>query len=70
MSSKLRRSNLHPVSDTPPGNNRSAREEIELLKEKTIQLTAQNPQKAAKILSNWVNTSALGGKKNQQKKAA
>jgi hypothetical protein len=39
------------------------RAELEVLRQKTVDLAKQNPQKAAVILSSWINGGALKRKK-------
>jgi hypothetical protein len=70
MSLKQKRDFLKVVDTVPVVGSRVAREEIELLKEKTIQLIANNPEKAAIILSSWLSTALSVEKKKQEKKAA
>jgi len=69
MGLKKRQSDFIAVPDfTEVGNTRVTREEIDVLREKTIRLVYINPQKAATILSAWLNIAQTGGKRIGQNK--
>jgi hypothetical protein len=71
MSLKDQRVELKTATSViPKANTRVTREEIELLREKTIQLVVDNPQKAAAILSNWLENAKSADKKKYNKKTA
>ncbi|MEO7162203.1 MAG: hypothetical protein ABI041_04735 [Bdellovibrionia bacterium] len=70
MRLKPKRTDLRVAGEVPAVSNQTAREEIELLREKTIQLVTNNPHKAAIILSSWLHSAQSIRKTKLDKKAA
>jgi hypothetical protein len=55
MSHRYKKSDTKPPPSSPKISPSVSKQEVELLKEKTIQLVLKNPAKSATILSEWIN---------------